>query len=185
MHENEEATYARFSAAMARVVEPAVARHGGRIVKNVGDGFLAEFPSAVAAVRCALEFQQSLAAQATAVPPERRLLFRVGINVGDVIVAKDDIYGDHVNLAARLEQLAEPGGLMISGFVHEYVNGRLACRFEDAGERQMRNIARPVRTYRVLPDAADANTATLPDTGFRPATRLTLFGSVSLWSGDQ
>ena len=112
MHADEETTHASFNTAMATYVVPSVRRHQGRIVKNTGDGFLAEFSSAVEAVRSALEFQEALLHEAGPLPPEQRLLFRVGIDVGDVIVEKHDIFGDHVNIAARLEQLAQPGGIL-------------------------------------------------------------------------
>ncbi len=185
MHENEEATHARLSAAMHSIVAPAVARHGGRIVKSTGDGFLAEFVSAVAAVRCGLEFQRAMADEATIQPPEQRLLFRVGIDVGDVIAEENDIYGDHVNLASRLEQLAEPGGISISSFVHEYVRGRVTCRFEDIGEQHLKNIARPVRTYRVLTETAPAPSTSPPTEPERQILRLRLLGQVSVWVGEQ
>ena len=145
MHEDEEATHAIFHSTMSGFVQPSVRRHAGRIVKNTGDGFLAEFASAVEAVRCALEFQGALVRKVATVPEKQRLLFRVGIDVGDIIVEKNDIFGDHVNIAARLEQLAEPGGILISGNVHGYVRDRITCRFEDTGPRQVKNIARPIR----------------------------------------
>ena len=145
MHEDEEATHATFSSTMAGFVQPSVQRHAGRIVKSTGDGFIAEFASAVEAVRCAMEFQDAVVRKASAVPQNRRLLFRVGIDVGDIIVEKNDIYGDHVNIAARLEQLAEPGGILISGTAHDYVRDRVACHFQDTGFRQFKNIARPIQ----------------------------------------
>ncbi len=174
MHEDEEATHARLSATMRAVIAPAMARHGGRIVKHTGDGFLAEFTSAVDAVRCGLEFQREVGNAAAAQAPGRRLLFRVGIDVGDVIAEDNDIYGDHVNVAVRLEQLAEPGCIAVSDFVHEYVRGRVNCRFEDAGEQRLKNIARPVRIYRVLPEPQPA----------RQVLQLSLFGQVGIRVGD-
>jgi adenylate cyclase len=113
MHNDEEATHAKLSALLANSVTPAIAEHGGRIVKNTGDGFLAEFPSAVAAVRAAVQFQTHINEQSIAEVEDRRIAFRVGVNIGDVIVEAHDIFGDGVNIAARLESIAEPGGICI------------------------------------------------------------------------
>jgi class 3 adenylate cyclase/DNA-binding SARP family transcriptional activator/TolB-like protein len=195
MHEDEEATHATFNSTMAGLVQPSVRRHAGRIVKSTGDGFIAEFASPVEAVRCALEFQEAVVHKASTVPEKRRLLFRVGIDVGDIIVEKNDIFGDHVNIAARLEQLAEPGGILISSSVHDYVRDRISCRFEDTGPRQVKNIARPIQAFAILPAGADsARAATavraatrLPQAGTDrgPAAKLQLFGAVSLRIGEQ
>jgi len=195
MHEDEEATHATFSSTMAGFVQPSVQRHAGRIVKSTGDGFIAEFASAVEAVRCAMEFQDAVVRKASAVPQNRRLLFRVGIDVGDIIVEKNDIYGDHVNIAARLEQLAEPGGILISGTAHDYVRDRVACHFQDTGLRQFKNIARPIQAFAISPAGANgAGAATAvhapssppqPDAEKAPTARLQLFGSVSLHIGKQ
>jgi class 3 adenylate cyclase len=154
MHADEEGTHARFTALMSGVIEPAVAQHGGRIVKSTGDGFLAEFPSAVEATKCALQFQVEMVRDAAPEPEDRRLAFRVGIHLCDVIVEERDIYGDGVNVAARLEALAQPGGIVVSGVVHENVRGRVECAFEDMGDQTVKNIARPVRTYRILSERA-------------------------------
>src|SRR5882757_11474304 len=113
MHHNEEATHAKLTALLANAVEPAIADHGGRIVKNTGDGFLAEFPSAVEAIRAAVQFQARVSELTTGDVEERRIVFRVGVNIGDVIVEPHDIFGDGVNIAARLESIAEPGGICI------------------------------------------------------------------------
>jgi class 3 adenylate cyclase/DNA-binding SARP family transcriptional activator/TolB-like protein len=189
MHEDEEATHATFSSTMMGFVQPSVRRHAGRIVKSTGDGFIAEFASAVEAVRCALEFQEAIARKASPVPEKRRLLFRVGIDVGDIIVEKHDIFGDHVNIAARLEQLAEPGGILISASVHDYVRDRIACRFEDTGPRQVKNITRPIQAFAISLDGAPAQ-RTAPGgervSTDKPATvKLQLFGAVSLRIGKQ
>jgi adenylate cyclase len=152
MHADEEGTHARFTALMSGIIEPSVAQHAGRIVKSTGDGFLAEFPSAVEAAKCALQFQAEILRRAAREPDDQRVAFRVGVHMGDVIVEERDIYGDGVNVAARLEALAEPGGIVISGVVHENVRGRVACTFEDMGDQTVKNIASPVRTYRVLPE---------------------------------
>jgi class 3 adenylate cyclase len=120
MHHNEEGTHAKLTALLANAVEPAIADHGGRIVKNTGDGFLAEFPSAVEAVRAAVQFQARIKELTTDEVEERRIAFRVGINIGDVIVEPQDIFGDGVNIAARLESIADPGSFCISSAAYDY-----------------------------------------------------------------
>ena len=189
MHENEEATHATFSTAMSSFVVPSIRRHAGRVVKTTGDGFLAEFSSAVEAVRCALEFQEAVRREVMPLPSQERLLFRVGIDVGDVIVEKNDIYGDHVNIAARLEQLAKPGGILISADAHHYVHDRVNCRYHDLGERQVKNIARPVRIFQILLAGSD-DKQVIPSGKQQPpdqssVPRLNLFGPVSLRVGKQ
>ncbi len=149
MHHDEEATHARFMALMADVILPALAEHGGRVVKNTGDGFLAEFASAVDAVRAAAQFQDQLHALALGQAEGTRLLFRVGINIGDVIVGARDIFGDAVNIAARLQGIAEPGGICLSSSVHDHVRGKLAIEFTDLGEHHLKNISLPVRVHAV------------------------------------
>ena len=129
-------------------IDPVVANHGGRIVKTTGDGILLEFPSIVAAVECAVAIQKLMAERNADVPEDRRMLFRIGINLGDVLIEGDDILGDGVNVAARLEGIAEPGGIYISDAAHQQVRGKLELTFEDRGEQQLKNIARPVRAYR-------------------------------------
>ncbi len=153
MHEDEEATHARFTEIMRGVVDPAIGQHAGRIVKNTGDGFLAEFGSAVEAVGCALQFQDDIAAITADATDESPLEFRVGIHLGEVIVEQRDIFGDGVNIAARINGLAEPGGIMLSDAVHENVRGRLPCEFEDLGVQQVKNIARPLHLFRAVPAA--------------------------------
>src|SRR5262245_48404503 len=130
-------------------IDPLVASHGGRIVKTTGDGILLEFPSIVAAVECALVVQKLMAERNADIPEDRRMLFRIGINVGDVLIEGDDILGDGVNVAARLEGIAEPGSVYISDAAHQQVRDKLDVTFEDRGEQQLKNIARPVRAYRV------------------------------------
>jgi adenylate cyclase len=149
MGADEEGTHERLKAHLRELVDPNIAEHRGRIVKNAGDGFLAEFPSVVDAVRCAVEIQRGMADREPKVPEERRIRFRIGINVGDVIAEEHDIFGDGVNVAARLEGLAEPGGICVSRVVRDQVRDRLDYTFEDRGEQQVKNIARPVRVYRV------------------------------------
>ena len=149
MGADEEGTHERLKAHLRVLVDPKIAEHHGRIVKNTGDGFLAEFPSVVGAVRCAVEVQRGMAERNTAIRPEERIEFRIGINLGDVIAEGEDIYGDGVNVAARLEGLAEPGGICVSARVQEDAAGKLDLAFADMGERALKNIARPVRVYGV------------------------------------
>ena len=130
-------------------IDPIVASHGGRIVKTMGDGLLVEFPSVVAAVECAVTVQKLMAERNADVPEDRRMMFRIGINIGDVLIEGDDILGDGVNVAARLEAIAEPGGIYVSHAAHQQVLDKLDVTFEDTGEHQFKNIARPVKAYRV------------------------------------
>ena len=150
MHHDEEATHAKLTALLADGVTPAISEHGGRIVKNTGDGLLAEFPSAVEAVRAAVQFQTRVEELTTAEAEDRRIAFRVGINVGDVIVEPHDIFGDGVNIAARLESIAEPGGICISSSAYDHVSGKVGVEFVDLGEQNLKNIHRPVRAYAVV-----------------------------------
>jgi TolB-like protein/Flp pilus assembly protein TadD len=150
MHDDEETTHARFMQLLADAVVPAIAGHGGRIVKSTGDGFLAEFPSAVEAVRAAMQFQDRIHELSAADASNSRLVFRVGINVGDVIVQGHDIFGDGVNIAARLEAIADPGGICLSSSAHDQVLGKVAIEFAELGEQKLKNIARPVRAYAVM-----------------------------------
>ena len=162
MEKNEEDTLARLKALRREVIDPAIDDHGGRLVKLTGDGALVEFASAVDAVRSAVAIQQSIAAREKDEPAERRIVFRVGVNLGDIIVEGDDVYGDGVNVASRLEGQAEPGGVVISGNVHDEVARRLQFGFEDMGELRVKNIDRPIRAWRVLPDAAAGADKELP-----------------------
>ena len=158
MGADEAGTLAVLNAHRAELIEPKVAEYGGRIVKTMGDGFLMEFPSAVDAVQHAVDVQRAMARRNRNVSPGRRIEFRIGINVGDVIVEGDDIFGDGVNVAARLEGLAEPGGIDISGTVFESVRNRLDVDFDDLGEQSVKNIAEPVRVFRVALDTAESAT---------------------------
>jgi class 3 adenylate cyclase len=146
---DEEGTLARLKAHRLELVDPEIAAHRGRIVKTTGDGVLVEFASAVDAVRCAVAVQRSMAAT-DAGPPEQRLQYRIGINVGDVLADGDDILGDSVNIAARLEGIAESGGICLSAAAYEQVRGKLEITVADMGEQDLKNIARPLRTYRVV-----------------------------------
>jgi adenylate cyclase len=149
---DEEGTHERLKAHLGELVNPKIEEHRGRIVKNTGDGFLAEFASVVDAVRCAVEVQRGMVDREPEVPEERRIRFRIGVNLGDVIAEEHDIFGDGVNVAARLEALAEPGGICISRVVRDQVRDRLDYTFEDMGEQQVKNIARPVRVYVLRPE---------------------------------
>jgi TolB-like protein/Flp pilus assembly protein TadD len=152
MGADEEATHERLKAHLRELVDPKIAEHRGRVVKNTGDGFLAEFQSVVDAVRCAVEMQRGMAERNQETPPERRIEFRIGINLGDVIVEEHDIFGDGVNVAARLEALAAPGGICVSRVARDQVRDRLDYAFEDLGEQSVKNIARPVRVYALRPE---------------------------------
>src|SRR5215472_9879230 len=158
MGEDEEGTHERLKAHRRELVDPKIAEHSGRIVKTTGDGVLAEFASVVDAVRCAAEWQRVMLDREAEIGEDRRIRFRIGINLGDVIVEDDDIFGDGVNVAARLEALAEPGGICISRMVRDQIRDKLAYSFDDLGEQSVKNIARPVRIYKLHPGAADAAT---------------------------
>jgi TolB-like protein/class 3 adenylate cyclase len=155
MHSDEEGTHTKLAALLADTVNPAIAAHGGRTVKNTGDGFLAEFPSAVEAVRAALQFQARINDITIGDAEDRRIAFRVGINIGDVIIEPHDIFGDGVNIAARLESIAEPGGICISSSAYDYVRGKVGVEFADLGEQNLKNIAHPVRAYAAVRDGPD------------------------------
>src|SRR5215831_7850735 len=154
MGRDESGTLAALKAIRQEVVGPAIATHGGRIVKTTGDGLLLEFPSVVNAVRCAVEVQAAMASKTVDVPEDRRIAFRIGINLGDIIVEGDDIFGDGVNVAARLQEIALPGGICISSRVHEDVRDRLDAAFDDGGAQTLKNIARPVQVWRWQPSTA-------------------------------
>jgi len=168
MHNDEEATHAQLRALLAETVEPAIAEHGGRIVKNTGDGFLAEFPSAVGAVRAAVQFQTRINELTSANAEDRRIAFRVGINIGDVIVEPHDIFGDGVNIAARLEGIAEPGSICISSSAYDQVCGKVDVEFTDLGEQNLKNIARPVRAYAVKRNGSGKQDRLVPHTPSAP-----------------
>ena len=147
MGQDEAGTLSRLQAHRRELIDPNIAKHKGRIVKTTGDGMLIEFPSVVEAVSCAAEVQRAMAIRNADVPAERRIEFRVGIHQGDIIVEDGDIFGNGVNLAARLEALAEPGGICVSARVHSDTNGKVDVSFDDLGDQQVKNIARPVHAY--------------------------------------
>ena len=153
---DEEGTHARLNALQRDLIKPKTSEHHGRIIKNTGDGALLEFASVVDAVRCAVEIQRGMIDRNADFPEDRRIVFRIGINLGDVIVEPGDIHGDGVNVAARLEGLAEPGGVCISGTAHDQVRDRLPYVFTDKGEQTVKNIARPVRVYSLSANAIAA-----------------------------
>src|SRR5712692_2331142 len=153
---DEEGTLKRLRKLRRELINPAVSLHRGRIVKTTGDGILIEFPSVVDAVRCALDVQRGVDGRNVDVPPDRRIEFRVGINLGDVVTEGEDLLGDGVNVAARLDRSTEPGGICISDAAYQQVRDKLDVAFEDAGEQHLKNIARPVRVYRVLVDGPKA-----------------------------
>jgi adenylate cyclase len=169
MSADEEGTHARFKAHLIELIDPKIHEHRGRIVKTTGDGVLAEFASVVDAVRCAGEIQKTMAERDLDVADEQRIRFRIGVNLGDVIADGDDIFGDGVNIAARLEGLAAPGGICVSGTVCDHIGDRLPYAFEDMGEQNIKNIARPVRVYALRPEAvAGAAAANVPSTASHP-----------------
>jgi adenylate cyclase len=149
MGADEEGTLARLKACRGELMDPEIAEHRGRVVKTTGDGILIEFPSVVDAVRCAMDVQRGMAERNADVTDEQRIEFRVGINLGDIMIDAEDIHGDGVNIAARLEGIAEPGGICISDSSYQQVRDKLTIHFEDMGVQQLKNIARPVRVYRV------------------------------------
>ena len=179
MGANEEGTHERLKAHRHELVDPKIGEHSGRIVKTTGDGMLVEFPSVVDAVRCAAEVQRAMIDREAVMPEDRRIRFRVGINLGDIIVDDDDIFGDGVNVAARLEALSDPGGIRISRMVRDQIRDKLAYAFEDLGEQSVKNIARPVRVYALRREdvAALPAPSVLP---IPPTSRLTVVPRLSI-----
>ena len=153
---DEGGTLERLKALRRELLDPKIAEHRGRLVKTTGDGLLVEFGSVVDAVRCAVDVQREMTGRNTGVPDDSRIEFRIGINFGDIVVEDGDIFGDGVNVAARLEALADAGGICVSARVQEDAAGKLDLVFEDIGEQQLKNIARPVRAYRVVMEAKQA-----------------------------
>src|ERR1700738_5054776 len=156
MGADEEGTHERLKAHRRELVDPKISEHSGRIVRPTGDGMLVEFASVVDAVRCAAELQRAMIDREAGLLEDRRIRFRIGINLGDVIVEDEDIFGDGVNVAARLEALSDPGGLCISRMVRDRIRDKLAYPLEDRGDQSVKNIARPVRVY-ALPSKAVAD----------------------------
>lgn len=171
MGADEEGTLARLKEIRRTLVDPRIAAHRGRIVKTTGDGLLVEFASALAAMRCALEVQRAMAEQNGATPEAGRIAFRIGIHVGDIIIDDDDIFGDGVNIAARLEGISEPGGVCISDDAQRQIRAKIDIGLEDMGLQALKNIAEPMRTWRWGPDAKKASTGLGPaaETAVPPA----------------
>src|SRR5215469_1448276 len=159
---DEGGTLERLKGLRRELIDPKIAEHKGRLVKTSGDGLLVEFGSVVDALRCAVDVQRGMTGRDTGVPPDDRIELRIGINVGDIVVEDGDIFGDGVNVASRLEGLAEPGGICISARVQEDAAGRLDLAFEDIGEQALKNFARPVRVFRVRGAGASAPATSLP-----------------------
>src|SRR5438094_5922451 len=185
MGADEEGTLAALKELRRDLADPKIKEHRGRIVHTTGDGLLAEFGSVVDAVRCAVEVQREMDARNAGVPAGRRIDFRIGINLGDIIIDENDIFGDGVNITARLEALAEPGGICVSRVVRDQVRDKLAIPFEDMGEQRVKNIARPVRAYRALLAERADRTSTLSETAAsrplpdRPSIAVLPFKNVS------
>ncbi len=177
MEANEEATMTALKGHRREVLDPAVADHGGRIFKTMGDGFLVEFSSVVAAMRCALDVQRAMAGRNAGLPEDRHIRFRIGLNLGDLIVDGDDFYGDGLNLAARIEGLAPPGGIACSSIVRDQIGNRLDIAFADMGERTVKNIGQPVRVFAVEPARAAATVA--PSRHARPSVAVLPFANMS------
>src|SRR5262245_28230599 len=167
MGADEEGTLAQLKAHRRALLDPKIAEHRGRIVKTTGDGLLVEFASVVDALRCAVAMQQGLTAHNAPLEPDLRIVYRIGINVGDIMVEGGDIFGDGVNVAARLEAMAEPGGIGVSARVRDDARGKLDLDFEDLGEQRLKNIAWPVQVFRARPGAGTPGTG-MPWAG-RPA----------------
>src|SRR6516225_12092521 len=179
MGEDEEGTLVALKTLQSELFDPKVKEHCGRLVKTTGDGALVEFASVVDAVRCAAEMQRAMAERNAEIPAVRRIDFRIGINLGDIIIDEGDIYGDGVNVAVRLEALADPGGICVSRVVRDQVRDKLDFSFEDLGEQQVKNIARPVRVYRMLIDGTAAATPAAPAIPDRPSIAVLPFENMS------
>lgn len=185
---DEEGTIARLRTHRQTLIDPAIARHGGRIVKSMGDGLLVEFASPVEAVRCTAELQLAMVTRESVVPRDRRIQFRIGINLGDVVAEDGDVLGDSVNIAVRLQTLADVGGICVARSVRDQVRDRLSMSFEDLGEHSVRNIARPIRCYRVLFDTYTADASPEPTSSrlwllSAVVTGLLLLGGAGIWFG--
>jgi formylglycine-generating enzyme required for sulfatase activity/class 3 adenylate cyclase len=157
MQIDEEGTHGRVKRIERDLIEPSIVEHHGKLVKTTGDGFLAIFDSPVEAVRCGIVIQQNMVGRNASLPKHHWIEYRIGVNLGDVIIEPDDVYGDGVNIATRLEGIAEPGEVYISGGIYEQIKHKLVCGYESLGDRKVKNITDPVRVYRVLPDASAYN----------------------------
>ena len=153
MQADEEGTHVRVKRIERDLIQPSIVEHHGSLVKTTGDGFIAIFDSPVEAVRCSIVIQQNLIGRNASLPKDTRIEYRIGVNLGDVIVEPDDVYGDGVNIATRIEGIAEPGQVFISGAIYEQIKHKVVCGYESLGDRKVKNITDPVRVYSVLPDA--------------------------------
>jgi len=153
MQADEEGTHVRVKRIERDLIQPSIVEHHGSLVKTTGDGFIAIFDSPVEAVRCSIVIQQNLIGRNASLPKDTRIEYRIGVNLGDVIVEPDDVYGDGVNIATRIEGIAEPGQVFISGAIYEQIKHKVVCGYESLGDRKVKNITDPVRVYKVLPDA--------------------------------
>jgi adenylate cyclase len=179
MGADEEDTLARLKAHRRELIDPKIGEHRGRIVKTTGDGILIEFPSVVEAISCAVAVQRGMVERNAGTPQDRRIAFRIGVNLGDIIVEDGDIHGDGVNIAARLEGIAEPGGICISEDAFRQVRGKVDAEFDDIGEQSLKNIAHPLRVYSVVlpkPVKAPASPLPLPD---KPSIAVLPFANMS------
>jgi adenylate cyclase len=179
VEEDEPGTLSAIKDLRNGVLAPLLVEHRGRIVKLMGDGLIAEFGSVVSAVACAAAVQKQLAVRQEHVPEQRRIVLRIGVNLGDVIVEGDDLLGDGVNVAARLEQICSPGGVLISGAAYDHLSGKLDCHFEYVGEQRLKNIARPIRTYRMAAKGAAPEQRVLSQFSGRPAVAILPFDNMS------
>jgi TolB-like protein/class 3 adenylate cyclase len=185
MRADEEGTLRRLKAHRRELIDPKITEYRGRIVKTTGDGILVEFVSVVDAVRCAVDIQRGMQERNIGVPPEAGIQFRIGINVGDVIIDSADIFGDGVNVAARLEALADPGGITVSSVVHDQVRDKLSFGFEDLGDQIVKNVARPIRVHRIYisdveaTDVAKGLVASDPSSSGRPSIAVLPFANMS------
>jgi len=179
---DDSGTLATLKAHRRELIDPTIAEHDGRIVKTTGDGLLLEFSSVVDAVRCAVDLQRGMAARNEGIVPDQRLDFRIGVNVGDIIIDGDDIFGDGVNVAARLQEVADPGGICISQPVHEYIRNKIECTFVDDGAQQLKNIDQPVRVWRsragALPGASVTPRSTHPKLPDKPSIAVLPFANM-------
>src|SRR6516162_4643634 len=183
MELDEEGTHSRVKRIQRDLIEPSITEHYGRLVKTTGDGFIAIFDSPVEAVRCAIVIQQNMFGRNTSQPKDLWIEYRVGVNLGDVIIEDDDIYGDGVNIAVRLEGIAAPGQVYISGGIYEQIKNKLVCGYQPLGDRKVKNITDPVRVYRVLPDPTAFKTRKHRETALILVISAVWFGiaSVALW----
>ncbi len=179
MGEDEEGTLSALTGHRAELIEPCLAEHGGRLVKTTGDGLLVEFASAVDAVRCAIAFQEGMRVRNAGIAEDHRIRFRIGLNLGDVMVQDDDVFGDGVNIAARLEALAEPDRIVVSGKIHDEARGKVDAAFDDLGPQRVKNIAEPVAAFCVRTDAGEAETIPDPALPDRPSIAVLAFDNMS------